>query len=56
MAKKMKLNLEDLEVQSFVTSSPDKKEKIKGGKEYTVPVTLCPYDDGCTNLSTEPPC
>lgn len=46
MAKKMKLNLEDLKVQSFVTSlKNDEKIALKGGKP-PVPETyqLCASD------------
>lgn len=58
MAKKMKLNLEDLKVQSFVTSlKKDEKDELKGGKPpvpdtFTCEVSYgpCPsngYGTGC---------
>jgi hypothetical protein len=35
MAKKMKLNLEDIKIQSFVTSlSKNQKEKVMGGDTF----------------------
>ncbi len=45
MSKKMKLDLEDLNVQSFVTSLQDnEQQKVKGG----IPLTCNTCDDDCS--------
>jgi hypothetical protein len=48
MAKKSKLKLEDLRVESFLTQLEDeKKDKVKGGCNYTNPRS-CHISVGCT--------
>ena len=48
MAKKAKLKLEDLRVESFLTQLEDaKKEQVKGGCDYTNPKS-CAISIGCT--------
>ena len=48
MAKKMKLNLEDLKVQSFVTTLNEDSNEIKGGLTGTNPACNSQNDPLCT--------
>lgn len=48
MSKKVKLNLENLEVQSFVTSlEDDEKKAVKGGASYLSWCMECTEDRFC---------
>jgi hypothetical protein len=42
MGKKLKLKLEDLKVQSFVTVSEEQLNKIKAGADQNTCVSACP--------------
>lgn len=67
MSKKMKLKLDDLKIQSFVTSE-DKNNNLKGGSHYCYTVlcdsgrytiNCCETDDSCNlncNGSATPGC
>lgn len=52
MPKKLRLDIDALKVQSFVTSLPDKdKSKIKGGDEVTkLPGGTCTCDTMCLTV------
>jgi hypothetical protein len=48
MPNKIKLNLEDLKIESFVTSLKDEeKDKIKGGSGAGCSLTECAFPHNC---------
>ena len=53
MPEKMKLNLDDLKVQSFVTSAAKEAEQVKGGASCNTCYRRCSVGDPC--CPTVPP-
>ena len=53
MAKKMKLNLDELEVKSFITTiDDDKMNEIHGGAETITAIKVCTVNPGCKGYDT----